>query len=186
MNEKDSSKWSDIIKTLSPVPSAFISALGTTRGQAGSFEAQRKIDYDLNLSLAQAARESGVRLYVLISSGGVSTSSLAPYPRMKAELEDAVKDLKFPHTIILKPGLLMGAREDSRPPEAVFRGIAKVLGAVSKGYLTYWWSQDADVVGRAAISAALQCAEGKKGEGVWLVGQSEIIRLGQTEWKGNI
>lgn len=102
---------------------------------------------------------------------------------MKAELDEAVKGLGFPHTVIVKPGLLVGTRKDSRPPEAVFRAIAKGLGAISKAALTEWWAVDADVVGRAAVAAGMQCLEGKREEGVWVVGQSDIIRLGRTEWK---
>lgn len=120
---------------------------------------------------------------MLISSGGVSTKSLFPYSKMKAELDEAVKDLKFPHTVIVKPGLLLGTRKDSRPPEAAFRAIAKGTDAISKG-LTDLWAVDADVVGRAAVAAGMQCVEGKREEGVWVVSQSDIIKLGRTEWKG--
>lgn len=180
--EPDSSKWPELVKSLTPNAHVFISALGTTRGQAGSFEAQRKIDYDLNLSLAQAAKESGAQVYVLISSGGVSRKSLFPYGRMKAELEDAVKELQFEHTVILKPGLLLGKRVDSRPPEAFFRGIAGGMGALSN-HLVDFWTQDADVVGKAAVAAARQCASGERKEREWIVQQKEIVRLGRTEWK---
>lgn len=102
---------------------------------------------------------------------------------MKASLEEAVKELNFPYTVIVKPGLLVGSREDSRPGEAITRGIAKGLGAISKAMLTDWWAQDADVVAKATVNAGMQCAEGKRKEGVWEVGQSEIIRLGRTDWK---
>ncbi|CAF9907625.1 MAG: Protein fmp52, mitochondrial [Alectoria fallacina] len=182
--DSDSSKWPSRLQSLSPTPSIFLSGLGTTRLQAGSFEAQRKIDYDLNLSLAKAAKESGVRVYILISSAGVSSKSLFPYSKMKAELDEAVQELGFPHTILVKPGLLLGTRMDSRPPEAFFRAIAKGLGAISKAWLTDWWAQDADVIGRAAVAAGMQCVEGKRKEGVWVVSQSDILRLGRTEWKG--
>lgn len=103
---------------------------------------------------------------------------------MKAELDEAVKELGFPHTILVKPGLLVGARKDSRPPEAVFRAVANGLGAISKRWLTEWWAQDADVIGRAAVAAGMQALEGKREEGVWVVSQSDIIRLGRTEWEG--
>ncbi|KAL6714352.1 Protein fmp52, mitochondrial [Lecanora helva] len=182
--EADSSKWSEHIKSLSPQPNIFMSALGTTKGQAGSFEAQRKIDYDLNLSLAQAAKELGVKVYVLISSGGVSKKSLFPYGRMKAELEEAVVALNFPHTVILKPGLLVGTRADSRPSEAAIRSVARGVGSISKS-LTDFWAQDAEIVGRAAIAAATLCSEGQREEGVWVINQGEIVRLGRTEWKDN-
>ena len=182
--EADTSKWPSLIKDLAPRPDVFLSALGTTKGQAGSFEAQRKIDYELNLSLAQAAKESGIRVYVIVSSDAVSKNSLFPYGRMKAELEDAVKSLNFPYTIILKPGLLVGTRSDSRPAEAAIRGIAKGLGSISKA-LTDFWAQDADVVGKAAVAASIQCIEGKRDEGTWVLSQRDITRLGRTEWKND-
>lgn len=178
--ESDSLQWPSTFKSLTPPPDIFFSALGTTRGQAGSFEAQRKIDYDLNLALAKTAKEAGVKVYILISSGGVSINSPWPYGKMKAELEEAVKELGFPYTVILKPGLLLGTRQDSRPPEAMIRGIAKGLGMISKG-LTDWWTQDADVVGGAAVRAGMMCLEGEKEESVWIVDQKEIVRLGRTE-----
>ena len=104
---------------------------------------------------------------------------------MKAELEEAVKELGFQHTVILKPGLFLGTRSDSRPPEAVFKCIAQSLGSISKG-LTDWWAQDVDVIGKAAVLASMQCVEGKREEGVWIVSQSDIIKLGGTEWKAEM
>lgn len=182
--EKDSEKWPEVLTTISPPPAALFSALGTTRGQAGSFEAQRKIDFDLNLALAKTARESGTLVYVLISSGGASKSSAFPYMKMKGELEEAVAGLGFPHCVILRPGLLLGKRTETRAPEAVFRSLANGLGMLSGGRLKDFWAQDADVVARAAVVAGMQCLEGKKGEGVWYMGQSEIVELGRAESKG--
>lgn len=122
-----------------------------------------------------------MKVYVLISSGGVSTTSPWPYGKMKAELEEAVTELGFPHTVILKPGLLLGTRQDSRPPEAIMRGIAKGLQVISKGLLTDWWTQDAEIVGGAAVRAVMMCVEGKREDGVWIVDQPEIVRLGKAE-----
>ena len=103
---------------------------------------------------------------------------------MKAELEEVVKELGFPHTVIMKPGLLVGERKDSRPSEAVFRGLAKGMRRLGGGVLTDWWAQDADVIARAAVRAGLKCAEGEREEGVWVVEQGEIVRLGRGEWEG--
>lgn len=69
----------------------FFSALGTTAYIAGGFERQRKIDYDLNIALARAARNAGARVYVLVSKSGASPQSMIPYSRMKGELDQAVK-----------------------------------------------------------------------------------------------
>ena len=165
---------------MSPIPNIFLSALGTTI----SLEAQRHVDYGLNLSLAKSAKEAGVKVYVLISSVGASTKSMSPYLKLKAEVEEAVKELGFPHTVLVRPGLLLGNRKETRLTEAIFQTIAKGMGAISKGRLKDIWAQDVDVIGKAAVAAGIQCLEGKRGEGVWMVDQSEIIRLGRKEWKG--
>ncbi len=178
---RESSEWPSLVKSFQPAPKAFITALGTTKAQAGSVEAQRAIDYDLNLALARAAKEAGTEICVLVSSAGVSTSSPFPYAKMKAELEEAMKVVGFKYTVIIRPGMLVGDRSDSRPAEAVFRGIAKGLGGVSRKWLTDWWAQDVDVIGRAVVVAAIQCAESKREPGIWQIEQSQIIKLGRTE-----
>lgn len=183
MVEQDSSKWPEIFKKLEPTQKIFISALATTRGQAGSFEAQRTIDVDLNLSLARSARECGATIYVLISTAQASAKSFFPYMKMKGDLEDAVKELGFPYTVIVRPGLLVGNRTDSRPPEAFFRFFAKGLGVISKNWLTDWWAQDVDVIGRAVVAAVLQCDQSKRQPGLWIVEQQDIIKFGKTDWK---
>lgn len=181
ISSPDSKTWPSLYPTNSPVPSIFISALGTTRAQAGSFAAQKEIDYDLNLALAKSAKAAGTKTYVLVSTASANASSMMGYLKMKGELEEAVKDIGFERTVIIRPGLLVGTREDSRPPEAGLRMVANFMGAVSGGVLKNFWAQDAEVVARAAVSAALQAEQ--REEKVWVVGQSDVIRLGKTEWK---
>lgn len=117
--EKDSERWPDILAAINPQPNLLLSGLGTIRGQAGSFEAQRKVDYDFNLALAKTAQEHGVRAYVLISSSGASKSSPFPYMKIKEELEEAVVDIGFPYCVILRPGVLGGEPKDSQLLEAL-------------------------------------------------------------------
>ncbi|KAK4579925.1 Protein fmp52, mitochondrial [Recurvomyces mirabilis] len=162
----------------------FLSALGTTRAQAGGFDKQRKIDYDLNLDLAKAAKAAGTKAYVLISSGGANSSSaLGGYMKMKGELEDAVKALDFDHTIIVRPGLLVGSRNDTRTAELAIQKVASFMGAISGNRLKDFWAQDADTVARAAVKAGMDALEGKQTEKIRVLSQSDIITLGRTEWK---
>jgi len=119
-----------------------------------------------------------VETYVLISSNGANSSSYLAYPKMKGELEDAVKALGFKHTVILRPGLIVGERTESRPAEAALRWVAKGLGGWSPK-MTDWWAQDAGVIGRAAVEAGVKCGEGKREEGVWVLGMGEIVALGK-------
>lgn len=87
----------------------------------GSFEKQRLIDYDLNLDIAKAAKAAGVKVYVLVSSASANPTSRIAYTRMKGELEDSVNALEFDHTVIIRPGLIVGGREESRPAEFAIR-----------------------------------------------------------------
>lgn len=177
---KESTEW------ISKFPSGsqlFISALGTTRGNAGGFENQRKIDYDLNLSMAKAAKEAGSKVYVLISSSGANSKSALGYPKMKGELEDAVQELGFDNVVILRPGLIVGNRQESRMAEGLFRKIAGFAGSVSGNALKDFWAQDDVVIARAAVKAGLDAVEGKATDKVKILGQSDIVRLGRTEWK---
>ena len=124
-----------------------------------------------------------MKVCVLISSAAVSPTSMFSYSKLKGELEEAIKGIGFPHTVIVKPGLLVGKRTESRPTEAVLRNLAHALGLISKPWLMDWWAQDVDTIGNASVAAAIQCLEGKRKKGVWEVGMGDIIRLGRTEWK---
>lgn len=63
------------------------------------------------------------------------------------------------------------------------RKIANIFGAVSGNKLKDFWAQDADVVAKAAVRAGLDAMDGKEKEKFRIVTQSEIVRLGRTEWK---
>lgn len=133
--------------------------------------------------MARAAKEAGVKVYVLISASGATTSSMFPYVRMKAETEEAIENLGFEHTVFVRPGLIVGPRPDSRPAEYATQLMARFLGSVSAGYLKNFWAQDADVIAKAAVIASLKCLDGTAPAGkVWILGMGDIMRLGQTEW----
>ncbi|KAG0640785.1 hypothetical protein HOY80DRAFT_781418 [Tuber brumale] len=179
----DTATWA---ATLGSIPTAvFVSGLGTTRKDAGSLEAQRKIDFDLNLDLAKAAKAAGAKTYVLISTTGADSTSRFPYMKMKGELEEAVIEIGFEKTAILRPGLIVGSREKARLQEYPLHVMANLLGAISGGKLKDGWAQDADVIGRTAVRAALEEGvwegRGKQegGKTVWHLTQADIVALGK-------
>lgn len=125
------------------------------------------------------AKEAGTKVYVLISSANANKASNIAYTRMKGEIEEDVKALGFERTVILRPGLISGTREESRPLEAGIRFIAGWAGKVHSG-LKDGWAQDADVIGKAAVNAGLKALEGDVPSGkekVWNVEGREIIEL---------
>ena len=106
-----------------------------------------------NLSLAHAATLNGTQKYVLISSADLWAGLACPYEEMKPDLEEAVKKLDCPYTVILKHGLLVRTRQEIRPTGAVLTDVAKELRLTNKSLLTGRWAQDVDVVARVVARA---------------------------------
>lgn len=98
--------WKDFVRG-----DVAFSCLGTTLKDAGSKEAQRKVDYDYQFQFAKAAKDNDVEDYILVSAYGANPQSKIFYSKMKGELEDAVRKLHFNKITIFKPGML--ERKDS-------------------------------------------------------------------------
>lgn len=177
----DTATWASQLSSLTPTPGIFISAFATTKAAAGGFENQYKIEHGLNIELAKAAREAGTKVYILVSSNGANKDSNIAYMRMKGEIEEDIKALGFERTVILRPGLIAGARDESRPLEAGVRFIAHWAGKLHSG-LKDGWAQEASVIGNAAVVAGLKALEGDVpagGEKVWTLYGSDIMKYGK-------
>ncbi len=110
--------WPDAIGAIAP--DSVICALGTTWRQSGEDEASfRSVDFDLVMTVAAAAKDTGATNFVLVSSAGADLHAKSLYLRVKSEVEAALGKLRFKRLDILRPGLLKGERaEDRRPPRA--------------------------------------------------------------------
>lgn len=106
------------------------SALGTTKAQAGSLEAQRRVDVEYQLEAARLAAANGVPHLLLVSSAFADAANGNPYLRMKGELEQQVIALAFARVSIFQPSMLLGARERTRLGEALSGPVMRVLGVV--------------------------------------------------------
>ena len=132
LEEGDISQWGGIISSLSPKPSAVFNAVGTSRATAGGIQNQWKIDHDLCIENAKAAKDAGVKTYVFISSAGTRgfLNTHVPYSKMKVGVEDAIKELDFEHAIILRPCMILG-RE--KPKVAFLENIFANLNKLGQG-----------------------------------------------------
>ncbi|KAK1771771.1 protein FMP52, mitochondrial [Phialemonium atrogriseum] len=182
--EPDTSQWVSKLTSISPAPTTVFSALGTTRAQAGGIAAQWKIDHDLNVELARAAREAGSRAFVFVSSAGTGgLSGMAPYSKMKRGVEEAVEAAGFEHAVVLRPGLIIGDREVPHQGGPLLNGVVRGLGRWCGQWAQDKIGQDAEVIARAAVHAARIAEEGKAPSKYWVLEQADIVRLGRTEWK---
>ncbi|WP_312900806.1 NAD(P)H-binding protein [Chryseobacterium taichungense] len=127
------------------------SCLGTTLKEAGSKEAQKKVDFDYQYEFAKAAKENNVDDYILVSAYGANPKSKIFYSKMKGELEEAVKKLHFEKITIFKPGML--ERKDSdRTGEVLGSRIIKFANKL--GLLESQKPLPTDVLAKAMINSS--------------------------------
>ncbi|KAK9424166.1 putative Protein FMP52 [Seiridium unicorne] len=180
--EADNAKWGSALKSIAPPPDVVFASVGTTKAAVGGVANQWKIDHDLNVDIAKAAREQGVKNFVFISSAGTRglLADRVPYSQMKQGVEDTIKSLDFEQAIIVRPGAILGQREtDNKHGSTVFHTIVGALPGMARDRL----GQDANIIARAAVNAALLAKEGKAPSKYWVLEQADVVRLGRDEYK---
>ena len=151
---------------------AAICTLGTTRAKAGSAAAFRAIDHDYALEVAERVRAGGAGRFALVSAMGANARSPFLYPRTKGELEEAVDRLGFPSLTILRPGLLGGHRQESRPMEQAGEKLARWLAPILP--------DAARISPAATVAALLVRAALDGGPGRHVIGSAEIAKAARA------
>lgn len=134
--------------------------LGTTLRKAGSRAAFEDVDYRMVVDLARASHAAGAQQFLVVSSVGASAHSPAYYSRVKARMEDAVAQVGFEAVHILRPSLLLGARSEKRPGEALAQRLAPALSRLCVGPLARYRPVNAGEVAEALLGWALRGTPG--------------------------
>lgn len=127
-----------------------ISCLGTTIRKAGAQAAFRRVDHDYVLAVARAALGRGARQFIIVSSVGAGGRGF--YLRVKGEVEKAVTSLGFARVDIIRPGLILGERQERRPIEKLAQQLAPLLDPLLVGGLGRYASVSADAVAAAIVN----------------------------------
>jgi uncharacterized protein YbjT (DUF2867 family) len=135
-------------------------ALGTTIAAAGSREAFAAVDLHHVTAFARFARAGGARRLVVVSSVGADPSASNFYLRVKGQAERAVAAIGFEKLDIIRPGLLLGARAESRPAEALAQRVMPAIAFAFTGPLRKYRPVQATVVAHAMVGTALAQHEG--------------------------
>ena len=138
--------------------------LGTTIKQAGSPDAFRRVDHDFVVGLARAGLRIGATQFLLISAIGADPAARVFYSRVKGEAEAAVRRLPYRAVQILRPGLLLGKRDEFRLGERVAMLAVPLLHPFLRGGLRRYHSIEAGDVARAMVRIA---REAPRGPNVW-------------------
>ncbi|UUM31838.1 oxidoreductase [Vibrio japonicus] len=112
----------------------FIS-LGTTKKQAGSNQALEKVDFELVSRVAQQMKVIGVKKLCVVSSLGASAHSPSHYLRCKGKMELALEQMGFDKLVFVRPGPLVGIRDNPRSDEQMVQSVLSVLKPLMIGSL---------------------------------------------------
>lgn len=153
---------------------AYISALGTTIKTAGSREAFISVDRDLVCRFAEIAKQQKARQIVFVSSVGATRQTSNFYLRVKGETEDLLERMKFHRVDILRPGVLLGPREDSRPGEAIAQKLSFIYNPFLQGPLRRYRAIEADTVAAATLELLR-----KKEAGIFVHENAEMVSLAE-------
>jgi uncharacterized protein YbjT (DUF2867 family) len=146
VNFDNFSEWEDLI-----VGNVVFSCMGTTLKNAGSKEAQKKVDYNYQLNFAEVAKKNGVENFVLVSAYGANPNSKIFYSRIKGELEEAIKNLNFTKATIFQPGML-GRKGSERLGEVI--GLKLLNFANTIGLFKSQKPLPTEVLAKAMVNAA--------------------------------
>lgn len=127
--------------------------LGTTLRKAGSQAAFRRVDHDYPLAVAHLAHRHGARAFVLNSALGADSGSRFFYNRVKGDLEVALQAIGFESLTFVRPGLIGGERNESRPTE---RASLAVLGVVGPLLPRRYRINPAERIAAAVLDAVLE------------------------------
>ena len=143
-----------------PTAQVAICTLGTTQHRAGSREAFRAVDYTAVMKFATAAQLADAEHFVVVTAVGATTRSSIFYSRVKGEVESDLSTLGFTRLDIVRPGLLLGTRTESRPVESFLQTIAPLTDSLMRGSWRKYRSVSAEALARYLLALATRSAPG--------------------------
>ncbi|AOX16594.1 Rossmann-fold NAD(P)-binding domain-containing protein [Kozakia baliensis] len=147
-----------------------ISCLGTTIRTAGSQATMFHVDQDYVLAFARGAHALGARQFILVSSVGAGGPGF--YLRTKGRIERDIEALGFRRMDIVRSGMLLGQRAETRPMEAVGQRLTAVVAPLMVGKLSRYGAIQAQTVATAMVRLVDQA-----GDGCRIYGDADLHRI---------
>lgn len=129
-------------------------ALGTTLKKAANLTEYRFVDHELPVLFAKHSATNGAKKYLLVSSVGASEKSKTFYLRTKGEVERDVTAYGTSVSLIFRPSILLGQRNEQRMAETLGKWIMKPLNYLMVGKIRKYRSIKGLTVAKAMVLAA--------------------------------
>ena len=163
-----------------PTADTAICTLGTTMRDAGSKSAFKAVDFDAVMAFARAAKQSGVRHFLVVTAVGADPGSRAFYSRVKGAVEIELTTIGFDRLDILRPGLLLGQRQSRRFVEQVLQDLSPAIALITRGP----WARYASISAEQLAGALLALCH-EKSPGVFYHQSPELQSLGAETQHGD-
>jgi uncharacterized protein YbjT (DUF2867 family) len=138
------------------VADAFISCIGTTIKKAGSKQAFEATDRHLPVHIAQMLYQQGhCKKAAIVSSMGTAENSLVFYSRVKALMEADFKKIGFEALHILRPSIIDGTRNESRPMERFWLMLTRACHPLMVGTLRHFRAIKATTIAAVLVQCIL-------------------------------
>jgi uncharacterized protein YbjT (DUF2867 family) len=134
---------------------AIVCCIGTTKAKTPDVGEYEKIDRDIPIRLAKIGKENGIHQYHLISAIGANKNSSINYNRIKGEAEEGVLAAGIPKTLIYRPGMLIGKRNESRPGEFIAQKLSFLFDFFMLGSMKKYHSVKAEYLASMIVRNCL-------------------------------
>lgn len=123
--------------------------VGTTQKKTPDKETYRKVDFGIPVTAAKLAKQNNIPKIIVVSAIGADKNSRFFYNKTKGEMEEAVLAEQIAETYILRPSLIDGNREESRPFELAWKKVMRLANFIMIGSLKKYRSIQAETIASA-------------------------------------
>mgnify|MGYP004715551091 CR=1 FL=1 len=150
-----------------------ISCLGTTIRTAGSQPAMFRVDHDYVLAVAKGAKSLGARQLILVTAAGAGGPGF--YLQTKGQIEQAITSLGHEQVDLIRPGFLIGNRNERRVWETICQSIFAALTPILPGQLSRYGAIPAEIVADAIVRRITDI-----NSGITIIENNDLRRLSET------
>ena len=126
--------------------------IGTTAKKTPDKELYKKIDYGIPVAAAKLAKENDIPTFLVISAMGANKGSSVFYNKIKGEMEQDVLQLGIKNTLILRPSLIGGERNELRVLEKIGITVFKIIQPLFIGPLKKYKIINAESIAQAMLN----------------------------------
>ena len=128
--------------------------IGTTTKKTPNKTLYRQIDYGIPVTVAKLSKENKIPSFLVISAMGANQKSSVFYNKTKGEMEHDVLKQNIQNTVVLRPSLIGGNRNEHRLLEKIGLMVFKIIQPLFIGKLKQYKIINAETIAQAMIILA--------------------------------